>query len=124
MSDNIVCTSSHVHRYIIPHFTPSSSMSSYHILPYQSYPFYHLTSTILYFALSIKQHGDSVAAVSGKGRVRKYEREYDKGKDTEEKEAKKSTFAHEKDELLRAARGGDSVKKFLDSLDEAKNEGF
>ena len=56
--------------------------------------------------------------------MRKYAREYDKGTDTEEKATKKSSFANEKDELLRAARGGDSVKKFLDSLDEAKKEGF
>ena len=76
------------------------------------------------YITSTNQHGESVAAVSGKGRVRKYEREYDKGTDTEEKASKKSTFANEKEELLRAARGGDNVKRFLDSLDVDKNEGF
>lgn len=56
--------------------------------------------------------------------MRKYEREYDKGTDTEEKETKKTTFANEKEELLRVAKGGDNVKRFLDSLDVDKNEGF
>jgi hypothetical protein len=96
---------------------------SYPILPSPLLPFppaHILTFDLLFHP----QHGESVAAVSGKGRVRKYEREYDKGTDSEEKASKKSTFAHEKDELLRVARGGDNVKKFLDSLDEAKEGGF
>ena len=100
---------------------------SYHFLQFTFWHwFYHFTQnhSLKFWFQFYPQHGESVAAVSGKGRGRKYEREYDKGTDSEEKASKKSTFAHEKDELLRVARGGDNVKKFLDSLDEAKEEGF
>jgi hypothetical protein len=60
------------------------------------------------------QHGDSVATLAGKGRVRMYTREY-------EKEAAQSGgmgkgFEQEKADLIKAARGGDRVKTFLESV--------
>lgn len=63
--------------------------------------------------------------MAGKGRVRKYEREYEKesvsngtsGQDTGTRSS--SSFASEKAELIRAAMGGDRVKQFLDSVEDS-----
>ena len=82
----------------------------------------HSSSSLSQFPL---QHGDAVALVAGKGRVRKYEREYEKesasngtsGQDTGTRSS--SAFASEKAELIRAAMGGDRVKQFLGSVKDS-----
>ena len=67
--------------------------------------------------------------MAGKGRVRKYEREYEKEpgsngmsgpeSNTRSSSSSSSAFASEKAELIRAAMGGDRVKQFLDSVEDS-----